>query len=162
MPPQRVVERHALTHESLAVVDQQAQVKLWAVQLRRGQGVQALAHGRTGDRDRVDAVGLPAPAGAATRVGRQRGRDAHHALATRDQEPLQRARDVPAALQRPDPLAAQAPRPAAQAANPLAPTLTVCSPSTSPVVAATATIVCERLCASAPSTIMSLVHLHLD
>src|SRR4051794_14919593 len=41
------------------------------------------------------------------------------------------------------------------AANPLAPTCTVCSPTNSPVVANDATIVCERLCASAPSTIMT-------
>src|SRR3954466_5099528 len=41
------------------------------------------------------------------------------------------------------------------AANPLAPTCTVCSPTSSPVVADNAMIVCERLCASAPSTIMT-------
>jgi hypothetical protein len=56
------------------------------------------------------------------------------------------------------------PRPRAHlnsAAAPLAPTWTVCSPSSSPVVADTAAIVCERLCASAPSTIMTLVPFHL-
>ena len=42
------------------------------------------------------------------------------------------------------------------AAKPLAPTWTVCSPITSPVVADSATIVCERLWASAPSTIIDL------
>ena len=50
-----------------------------------------------------------------------------------------------------------APRPRAQtssAANPFAPTWTVCSPTSSPVVAETAAIVCERLWVSAPSTII--------
>jgi hypothetical protein len=51
---------------------------------------------------------------------------------------------------------------ASSAAKPLAPTATVCSPSSSPVAAATAAIVCERLWVSAPSTIIDLVHLHLD
>jgi hypothetical protein len=49
------------------------------------------------------------------------------------------------------------PSPRAQstsAAKPLAPTWTVCSPISSPVAAATAAIVCERLWVSAPSTII--------
>src|SRR4051812_7730466 len=48
------------------------------------------------------------------------------------------------------------------AAAPFAPDWTVCSPSSSPVVAETAAIVCERLWVSAPSTIIDLVHLHID
>ena len=58
-----------------------------------------------------------------------------------------------------------APKPRAQRnspAAPFAPDRTVCSPSSSPDVAATAAIVCERLWVSAPSTIIDLVHLHLD
>ena len=54
-------------------------------------------------------------------------------------------------------------RPRAQtssAAKPLAPTWTVCSPTNSPVAAETAAIVCERLCVSAPSTIIDFVHPH--
>ena len=43
-------------------------------------------------------------------------------------------------------------------ANPPAPTTTVFSPTSSPVAAATAAIVCERLWVSAPSTIIDLVH----
>src|SRR4051794_14818687 len=43
------------------------------------------------------------------------------------------------------------------AANPARPTWTVRSPTNSPVVAPTPAIVCERLCVSAPSTIMTLV-----
>jgi hypothetical protein len=48
------------------------------------------------------------------------------------------------------------------AAKPVAPTCTVRSLTNSPVVAETAAIVCERLWLSAPSTIIDLVHLHLD
>src|SRR3954451_21063670 len=46
---------------------------------------------------------------------------------------------------------------ASSAPNPARPTWTVRSPSSSPVVALTPAIVCERLCVSAPSTIMTLV-----
>ena len=45
---------------------------------------------------------------------------------------------------------------ASSAAAPLAPDATVCSPNNSPDAAATAAIVCDRLCVSAPSTIMTL------
>jgi len=49
-------------------------------------------------------------------------------------------------------------RPQSSAApKPLAPTSTVLSPSSSPVPAATAAIVCELLCMSAPSTIIRVV-----
>ena len=67
MPLQRVVERNALADEALAVIDQQPQIEFGAVQLRGRQRVQAFAQRRAGDRERVDAVGLPAPASAATR-----------------------------------------------------------------------------------------------
>ena len=67
MPLQRVVERDALADQPLAVIDEQPQVELGAVQLRGRQRIQALAQRRPGDRDRVDAVGLPALASAAPR-----------------------------------------------------------------------------------------------
>ena len=163
MPLQRVVERDALADQPLAVIDQQPQIELGPVQLRGRQRVQALAQRRPRDRDRVDAVGLPALASArAATSAISCVVHAHHALAALDQKPLERARDVPAVLQRPHPLAAEAARPDQQRGEPLAPTWTVCSPSSSPVAAATAAIVCERLWVSAPSTIIDLVHLHLD
>ena len=46
------------------MVDEQPQIEFGALQLRRGQGLQAFAQRRPRDRDRVDAVGLPAPARA--------------------------------------------------------------------------------------------------
>jgi hypothetical protein len=65
MPLQRVVERDALADESLAMVNEQPQIEFRALKLRRRQGVQAFAQRRPRDRDRVDALGLPAPARAA-------------------------------------------------------------------------------------------------
>ena len=95
-------------------------------------------------------------------VGHQPRRDPDHALAAGDQEPLERARHVPAVLKRPDPLAGRARAPSRSSApNPRAPTATVFSPSTSPVAASTAAIVCELLCMSAPSTIIDARPLHL-
>jgi hypothetical protein len=57
------------------------------------------------------------------------------------------------------------PRPRAHstaAAKPRTPTSTVRSPSSSPILAATAAMVCELLCMSAPSTIMALRPFHFD
>ena len=67
MPLQRVIQRHALADQPLAVVDQQPQIQLGTFQLRGRQRIQAFAQRRPGDRDRVDAVGLPALAGAPPR-----------------------------------------------------------------------------------------------
>ena len=64
MPLQRVVQRDALANESLAVVDQQPQIELRARKLRRRQCLEAFAQRRPRDRDRIDAVGLPARPGA--------------------------------------------------------------------------------------------------
>ena len=50
---------------------------------------------------------LPRSPRAAVLASRQPCRDANHALAMNEQKPLKRARDVPAVLKRPDPLAAQ-------------------------------------------------------
>jgi hypothetical protein len=56
MPLQRVVERHAGPDQSLAMIDQQPQVELGPVQVRRRQRVQAFAQRRSRDRKRIDAV----------------------------------------------------------------------------------------------------------
>jgi hypothetical protein len=105
VPLQRVIQRDALADQPLAVIDQQPQVQLRALQLRGRQRIQALAQRRPGNRDGVDAVGLPAVAGAPSRVGHQPGRDAQDSLAAADQKPLKGPRDMPAVLDRPDPLA---------------------------------------------------------
>jgi hypothetical protein len=51
---------------------------------------------------------------ASPRSRHQLGRHAQDPLATPDQKPLERARDMPTVLQRPHPLAAEAPRPCQQ------------------------------------------------
>jgi len=119
MPLQRVVERHALADQALAMVNQQTQIELRPVQAGGRQPVQAFAQSGPRDRDRVDAVGLAAPARAAPRVGHQLRRHAHDPLAACNQEPLEGARDVPAVLQRPHPLAAQPARPHDKRSEPL-------------------------------------------
>jgi hypothetical protein len=87
---QRVIQRDALADQPLAMVDEQPQIELGPFQLRRRQSIEALAQRRPGDRDRVDAVGLPAPASAPARGGHQLRSDAQHPLATADQKPLKR------------------------------------------------------------------------
>ena len=78
--------------------DEQPQIEFGTLQLRRRQGIQAFAQRRPRDRDRVDAVGLPAPASAPPRVGHQLARHTHDALAALDQKALEGARDVAAVL----------------------------------------------------------------
>ena len=73
---------------------------------------------RARDRDRIDLIALAALAAGAPGPGHQPRRDANDTLATRDQEPLQRARDMPAVLQRPHPLAIEAARPDHQRREP--------------------------------------------
>ena len=93
------------------MVDEQPQIEFGALKLRRRQGIQAFAQRRPRDRDRVDAVGLPAPARPAASVGHQFRRHAQDSLAACDQKPLEGARDMPAVLQRPHALLAKIARP---------------------------------------------------
>src|SRR5690349_20961060 len=95
---------------------------------RRG-GIRAVG----GDGERVDAVGLPRFARAATGVGHELGRDPHEALSSADQEALKRAGDVSAIPERPHPLAAETPRQSKRSVKPRAPTATVFSPYSLPV-----------------------------
>jgi hypothetical protein len=111
VPEQVVVERDPHANEPFAVIDQQPDVELNSGQLGDRQAVQAFAQCGPADGDGVDAIGLAAIAAAAALARRQPRRDANHALATDEQKPLESSRDVPAVLQRPDPLAAQAASP---------------------------------------------------
>jgi hypothetical protein len=157
VPEQVVVERGAHPHEPFAVIDQQPDVELDAGQLGDRQPLHALAQGRAGDGQRVDAVGLTAITAGAALAGHQPGRHANDALAADEQEPLEGTGHMATVLQRPHPTVAQPPGPLQPAANPRSPTGTVVSPTSSPVLAPTAARVCERLCMSAPSTIMAFV-----
>ena len=87
--------------------------------------------------------------GRASRAAISLRRDPDHALAARDQEPLQRARDMPAILQRPDPLAVQAARPDTRAPKPRARPGPSSRPAPGRSPPSTAAIVCERLWVSA-------------
>ena len=114
LPAQIVDQRGALLDEPFAVIDEQPDIELGPSELRDRQRLNALADRRAGDRDRVDAIRLARLAGAVSRAGHQLRRDTHDAFAAREQEPLQRPRDMPAILKRPHPLTADAARPAQQ------------------------------------------------
>ena len=154
VPLQRVVGRATLTDEPLAVIDQQPDVELRAVQRRRRQWLHPFGQRGPGNGQRVDAIRLAALAGRAPRRRHQPRRDANDPLAARDQEPLQRPGDMAAILKRPRPLAGQARAHKPAHRTRALPTATVISPSICPVAASTAAIVCELLCVSAPSTII--------
>src|SRR4029453_3892326 len=114
LPAQIVDQRGALLDEPFAVIDEQPDIELAPSDLRDRQRLDARADRRAGDRDRVDAIRLARLAGAVSRAGHQLRRDTHDAFAAREQEPLQRPRDMPAILKRPHPLTADAARPAQQ------------------------------------------------
>ena len=138
------------------MVDQQPHVELRARQRRRRQRLDPRRQRRARDRDRVDADrtcrarGSSAAVPAISRVETRTTRSPR-AIRNRSSAPETCRQSSSAHTRSP-------PRPRAQttsAANPRAPTATVLSPSTSPVAASTAAIVCERLWVSAPSTIMT-------
>ena len=112
VPAQVVAERGALRDEPFAVIDEQPDVELRAGQLRDRQRVEAFAQRGARDRDGVDGVGLARSRAGAALADGELGRDPDHGLAAGEQEPLERAGDVPAVLDRPDALAAvsRAPR----------------------------------------------------
>src|SRR4051812_42427669 len=114
MPLQAAVERYALADQAFAVIDKQPQIEFGTVELGGRQRINAFAQRCAGDGERIDAVGLAAPAGPATLASHQRGRNADDAFATADQKPLKGARDVSAVLQRPLPWR---PRPRAETSN---------------------------------------------
>ena len=146
MPLQRVVQRDPLADQPLAVIDEQPQVELRALQLRGRQGIQALSERLSRDCDRVDAVGLAAVTSVAPRGSHQLRGDPQDPLAAADHPPLDRPRDMPTILDRPDPLAAQTARPAQQPCEALGrrpgPSA---RPPTRPSSLRPLKIVCERL-----------------
>ena len=146
--------RGLLADEPLAMVDQQPQIEF---------GPSSCAAGKA-SKPSCSAARATAIASIASDFPRRRARRRARAVSfvvmrrtrspRRDQKPLKGARHVPAVLDRPH---RSLPSPRAQrnsTPKPLAPTGTVCPPSTSPVAAETAAIVCERLWVSAPSTII--------
>jgi hypothetical protein len=112
VPTQAVLRPRALADQVLAVVEQQPDLAPGTLQ--RGRRQRRLAQRRPRDRHRVDRVRLAALPRRAARPRHQLRRHPHHPLAAREQETLERDRDVPAILQRPQPLPAQRARPAKQ------------------------------------------------
>ena len=163
MPLQRVVDRDPLADQPLAVIDQQPQVELGPIQVRRRQACRALRaapRGRPRARRccrtcRARAPGAATPTSAccarAAPARRARSRTApaspRHAGSPRSPTRVRRPGRAPSAA---------APR------RPWRPTGPSARRAASPDAAATAAIVCERLWVSAPSTIIDLVHLHFD
>jgi hypothetical protein len=105
-PPQPVLGLGALPDERLAMVDEQLDLARLVVLDRDGQF--RVAEGRPGDRERVDAVGLPKRPRAATRTGHQLRRNPNHVFAARDQRPLKAPADAAGILQRLQTIRAQA------------------------------------------------------
>jgi hypothetical protein len=109
-----------------------------------GQRSQPFAPLRPRDRDRVDAVGLPAPASAATRIGHRLGRHAQDPLAAFGSETARTSPRHAGSPQPHTPARRRARAPRRQRVIAAAPTWTVRSPTSSPVAAASAASVCER------------------
>jgi hypothetical protein len=127
------------------VVDQQPQIELGPVQMRSRKGRKPFLQRGARDVERIDLIGLAALAGVLARLRRKMRRDPQHPLAAFDQKPLQRARHVPAILKRPHAIVVEPASPLQQRTETATPTATVCPPSSSPLGAATAATVCERL-----------------
>jgi hypothetical protein len=111
VPEQVVIDGGAHSDEPFAVVDEQPNLEFDARRLRDRQPLKALPERCAGDGDRVDAVGLATITPGAALAGHQPGGDANDPLAAGHQQPLEAARDMPAVLQRPHALGAQAASP---------------------------------------------------
>jgi len=104
-PPEPVLGLGALPNEGLAVLDEQLDLARLLILGRDGQV--GVAECCAGDRERVDAVGLPKRSPAATRTGHQLRRNPNHPLAARDEQPLQAPADASDILQGPQTIRTQ-------------------------------------------------------
>jgi len=127
------------------VVDEQPQIQLRPVQLRGRKRLQAVLQRGARDVKRVDRVRFAALAGALACLRREVRRDPQHPLAALDEKPLERPGHVPAALMRPRAVDVEPARPLQQRAEPARADRDRLLAEHSPVGAATAAIVCERL-----------------
>ena len=158
VPLQRVIEPDALADQALAVIDQQPHVELGPVELRdaaaspRPSRRAARATASASMRSDLPRSRAPRRASAMSLVGTR---------TTRSPRPIKKRSKEPATCRQSSSAHTRSPpRRRAQrnsSAKPRAPTPTVFSPCSSPVPAATAAIVCERLWVSAPSTIIDVV-----
>ena len=114
LPAQVVDQPRARADQALPMIDKQPDIKLDTGQLRDRERLDSVTDRRTGDRDRIDRIGLAALPHTVTRAGCQLRRDSHHPLPARQEKPLERPRHVPAILKRPHALAAHPARPPQQ------------------------------------------------
>src|SRR5918995_3500229 len=99
MPADPALDAGSLADEVVAMVDQQPHLARRAAE--SGGGQIRFAPRRAGDRERVDRVGLAGLTGAATDAGHHLRRYPNDPLAGAHEVGLQRAREMPAILQRP-------------------------------------------------------------
>ena len=151
MPAQPLLDPAAFVDEVFAVIDQELQLPVGLL-VRPRTAQTRLAQRGPRDRQRVDRVRL-ATRPARTPLGRhQLRRHPHQLLAGSDQLPLKAARQLPAILDRPQPLAIKPHSPRHQLVLRAA---TVCSSSIRPA-SSTATAVNDCLCTSTPITIIQI------
>jgi hypothetical protein len=110
VPAQPLLRASALVDEVVAMIDEQLQLShrwlTWPRMIEPG-----LAQRRSGDRERVDRVRLSARAAAPPLRCHQLRRHTHQPLAHSEQLALERASQLPAVLNRPEPLRRQRRRP---------------------------------------------------
>lgn len=111
VPAQAVDDPRALRDKVLAVVAQQADLEPALIQKRGREAIDPFAQNGTGDRPRVDLVGLPRLALPTPRNSHQLRRHARDALTGAEKCLLQSAREPATVLDRPDPLVRQPTRP---------------------------------------------------
>ena len=119
MPTQVVNQCCALPHQPLAVIDELTDLQRLVIEYDDREAIDALLDRSASDSQRVDRIGFAGLSGTlACASGQFRG-DANDPFAVTEQEPFQPAADMPAVLDRPDPLAAQAASPIQQLTMPL-------------------------------------------
>jgi len=104
VPTQPLLVLDAASDQVLAVVCQQLDLQGPFIQMGGGQCFGALLERRPGDRQGVDRIRLAGCALALARLAHQLRWDADDPLPRGDEEALERAGDVAAVLERPDPL----------------------------------------------------------
>jgi hypothetical protein len=112
MPPQPIDRPGPLGDEIIAVIEQKPDLHRPLVQIHDREPLDAILDDRSGDRERVDLVGLARLARALARGAHPPRRDADDPLADSQQRPLKAPRNRAAVLDRPHPLVVQAPGPA--------------------------------------------------
>ena len=155
VPAQAALDAGALADQVGAVVDEQAQLALGAVEA--GLGQVRLAQRGAGHAAASMASLLPRVRALRRVCAIELRRHAHAALAALDEEALEAAGDVTAVLEREAALGAEASAPRRAGARwPRRSVVTVSSPRSSPVAASRATTVWLFLCGSIPSTITAV------